>query len=234
MPSSSTTIRYSNLELREPDHYNISSDVNSILSTEFISRLLTTGSMGGWRMITNTGKAAFAGGLATWLLRPPVLDNGKVLPYIGLDFDIFIPDTDFSNLARCENDLKIVLTAPPNSSTQIFNTYNFSTQFNMSEGGMLQIDNANRTWADTGITGPLVPNEPTHVSLRHFMDTANGRFSVQSMNGQPVPTPMQNLPLQPSNWTPVCAVQLQTELFAPGAVNTLYRNVTVTYSDSPF
>jgi hypothetical protein len=231
-----TKIVYSNLEVSEPQ-YVIGPNINPVPSDAINSRFIKTGKLAGSRMMTNLGSKAYAGALMAYKLPAPQV-GGVTLPYINFDFDFYVSSENFDNLARLENDIKVVLTGPPNPSTVIPNTYDFSTQFNGSENWMLQIDNATGQWVDAGYHLALVPDTWVHFSFRNFMDVPRGKFSVQSMTANSdapytIPVTLQNVAIPSSNWSPVIAVQFQTEIWGSGSCSTMYKNITVTCADGP-
>jgi hypothetical protein len=208
-------------------------NINSVVSDAIVSTVEPDGSL----KLTNASTKANGGGLIT--VKLPFPDVGIALPYVGLDLDFYVSGYDLPLLGRLECDIKAVQTDAKGAT--INNTANGSTQLNMSEGGMWQIDNAGRVWTDTGYKPGLpIADTWTHLSNRYVFNFAANQFSVSSIaqgNGAApygVPGALQQLALQPSNWASVVAVQLQTEILQPGGLNTIYKNIFVTFSDTAF
>lgn len=234
-----TTLQFRELELQSWTTLNNAS-VNPIMADNLMSTvveqsasivipLLKTPAL----KFTNSSSKASGGGMI--YLHLPWPSMGSTLQYIGLDFEALISSGDFPLLRCLECDLKIAAVGASSSSISIPNIADLSAQLNMAEGGMWQIDNAAQEWTDTGIKNDLItPDQWFSVSLRHWVDFSAGKFSVQSIQDTDTPSSMQSLPLLSSNWQPVIAVQLQTEVLTPGGLSVLYRDITVTLSDEAF
>jgi hypothetical protein len=206
--------------------------VNPIPSSAFIPTLLPSGAL----KVTNVSTSAFGGALVT-NKRPVPSIPGIFLPYLGLDLQVYVSSFDLPVLGRLEIDVKVVSQSAPNASTQIPNVFNFSSQLNLSTGSW-QIDTSPPGWIDTGFKPTLAPDTWTPISFRYFIDVPNNKFSMLSTTWGAtefsVPSNLQELPSQTSNWSSVAAIQLQTETLVPGGLNTLYKNIQLTWSDVAF
>ena len=206
--------------------------VNPIPADAFLPALIPSGPL----KVTNISSNAEGGALVT-CKRPVPSIPGVALPYLGLDLSVYVSSFDLPFLGRLEIDVKACLTAPPNASTQIANIFNFSSQLNFSTGAW-QIDGSPPGWVNTGFSPAFTPDTWIPLSFRYFMDIPNKKFSVLSCAWGSiiyvVPASLQELPCQESNWDAVAAVQLQTETLVPGGLSTLYKGITLTWSDKPF
>jgi hypothetical protein len=205
--------------------------VNPVPADAFLATQLPSGAL----KVTNVSSKAMGGALVT-CKRPVPSIPGTTLPYLGLDLQLLVSQYDLPLLARKEIDVKAALTPAPSALTSIANVANFSSQFDASTRTW-QIDGSPPGWVDTGFKPVLTPDVWMPLSFRYFMDIPNGKFSFLSVNWGglfEVPASMQELPLQQSNWAQVAAIQLQTEILSPGGLTTLYRGITLTWSDRPF
>ena len=209
-------------------------NVNPVPADAFISSLLADGTL----KVTNVSSKAFGGALVT-NKRPMQTQAGASMPFVGMDMDVYVSSYDLANLARLEIDLKCVAKAAPNAATPIPNTANFSAQWNLdAKNGQWQLDPSGTTWVDSGFKPTLAPDTWTTLKFRFWMSAAAGKWSILSVDWGGVlfvaPSQFQNIPLLPSNWNAVAAIQLQTEVFTPGSLTVLFRNIKLTYGDQPF
>jgi hypothetical protein len=232
-----TAVTYANLET-QPWTVEIGPTINAVQSTSIRATQVALRSGQTILRMTNEGQTAMAGGMLALKLPLPTIP-GVTLAYSGLDLMYRIPsEIDLSQVARLENDVKIVLK--PGNGATIPNTYNFSSQLNNSETWMMQVVNSSGNWIDCGYRPTMpAPGTWTALSFRHFLDIANGKFSMLSVSQgadapYQIPSTLREQPLQPSSWNAVIALQLQTELLRPGALSTDYTGIKFTFSDSPF
>ena len=217
-----------NLEL-QPWIVQTGPNINPVPADSFTATLIP----GGILKVVNTSSKAWGGALVT--CKPPEMDqvNSYANPYFGLDLEIYVPPADLANLGRLELDVKRCVV-PAQAGVMIPNIGNGSTQLNFSTG-QWQIDKSPPGWTDTGFE-PILPPAWTPISFRHVMNASG--YSVMSTKwgdtSFSVPASMQNLPLQESNWAQVMAVQIQTEVVAPGTVTIYLRNINLSVSDGPF
>ncbi len=201
-------------------------NVNSIPSQAFIATQLPNGTL----KVSNIANVTMGGALVT-CKRPVPVVPGVNLSFLKLNMQIRVASDDLVNLLRFENDVKVCVKGAPNSSTPIANVYDFSSQLNFSTG-QWQIDTSPSGWVDTGFKPTLPPDTWIPVEFRYQLNSSTfsmlgTTWGTQSFN---VPSTMQGLPLQVTNWQPVAAIQLQTES-ALGEVTTEYKGITLTWSD---
>lgn len=233
------TVRDSNLELDASQwNTNISAPVNSKQSLAFQPANLPDGRL----IVTNAGNIDYAGGLVSRKRQIPqfVGNNGQpqFLPYAQLSTFVTIPAASSYNLARLETDLIAVFNAAPNSTTQINNKANCSTQLNL-ETGHFEVDASagSAAWTDIG-DGPgtaIQPDVEHSLVIKCAFDfTANTRV-VQSItwDGKTYPAGFVAFN-QPSNWGQVASIQKQTEILQPGAAQVIYRATELAWSNQPF
>ena len=208
-------------------------NINPVPADAFIASLLPSGAL----KVTNVSSKPLGGALVT-CKRPvaPAPASGP-LPYMGLDMMVLISSYDLPNLARWELDLKVCLLPAPNANMLIPNVANFSSQLNFSTG-QWQIDGNPPGWLNTGFKPIIEPDVWFPISFRYFIDFPNSKFSFLSTTWGTqeftVPSTMQGVPFQVTNWQPVSALQIQMEVLNPGSVSTLYQDLAVSYSDQAF
>ena len=205
--------------------------INSVPSDSFTATL----EPGNMLAITNTNSAYMAGGLVTCKPVTPVGSNTLAFPYFGLDLDVYVAPWDLPGIGRLEVDVKRWVTPAPNSSTQIANIANCSSQWNRSTG-QWQIDGNPPGWLSTGFK-PVLPSSWTTLSFRYQMTSTT--FSVLSTSWGPisfeVSVSLQNVPLEVSNWGPSSgfAIQIQTENLVIGTTTVYVSNIKLSLSDQP-
>jgi hypothetical protein len=91
---------------------------------------------------------------------------------------------------------------------------NLSSQLNVAEGGMWQINKVNGDWIDTGIlVGKLAPYGQYDFELQYKFDFAKKLYSHLSVNWgtgpKPIPPTLQNLAATPLDWDDTCNAQVQ-------------------------
>jgi hypothetical protein len=204
--------------------------VNPVPPDAYIPTPLPTGAL----KVTNVSSKPFGGALVTAKRIVPIIP-GVSLPYFGLDMLLYISSFDLPTLGRLEIDVKVATPAAPSSTTPIANIANGSSQLNMSTG-QWQIDTSPPGWINTGFAPILTPDVWMPLSFRYMY--GNGKYSVLSCAfGEQrftVPSSLQGLPMQMSNWAQVAAVQLQTEVMQPGGLSTIYNQIELSWSDQPF
>ena len=228
-PTPTIKVQFSNLEAQ-----TWTPESGSNINAELPEALEVVNEPDGSLRFTNVSTEDFGGGLITLKGAYPPLP-GVSLPYAGLDFEVLISPQDLPNLARLECDLKVAETAAPAGGTAA-NIANGSGQLSLPDGNW-EINNEAAGWIDSG----YVPGAPpagvwVPVSLRFLFGAT---FSVLSVNVNAptpflVPAALQGLALQASNWAAVWAIQFQTEITQPGAVNVSYRAITLTFCNGPF
>lgn len=177
------------------------------------------------------------GGALAHCSRPIPLVNGQILPYVGFDLDIYIPDAAASLMRCLEIDHKLSVVDAKGQT--IPNICDFSSQIETYKGGAIQIDNQSATWTDTGLsTGPLPTDSWFHWAARYHVDTTNKKFSVLGFNingvAYTIPSNLQNLNWDNSNWGMAAEPSLQLDVTQPCAFNVRYKNIRTTYSEQPF
>ena len=170
----------------------------------------------------------------------PVVNNvlGAQMIYSGLNYEMKIDEAS-SALLRCfESDLKWCIAAPPNSTTNISNVMDGSSQKNYAEGGMWQIDNAVPVWVDSGFKpGPFPPNQWNRVAIRQSINPTTNQFSFLSITDGgatfSIPPNLRPLPLLSTNWDGTAVQVPQLCLQKTGFVVVWIRNVSAIFSDAP-
>lgn len=212
--------------------------INNPPSLAFAATTLPDGRL----KVTNVGDRAFAGGLVAAKRPIPVFMGAPPVPqvtcpYALLSTRITVPGTSLYNLARLETDLIAVFIPAPNPSTPIANKANGSTQLNF-DTGHFEIDATSGppSWTDIGAgPGKVSPDIEHALAVSYFFDLARNQVSVLSITWDgtiyTIPPALQKVGFQTSNWTVVAALQLQNEIYNPGAVDVLYRNTALTWSD---
>jgi hypothetical protein len=140
-------------------------------------------------------------------------------------------------IARHELDLKVCFKTRPNANIPIRNVANFSTQWN-SETGQFQIDQDPPAWVNSGFIVPEIDPDVWHdIDYRFWFDPDAAIFSILSINldgdKYMIPSNLQNVPAQETNWEEVASVQIQNEIFARGSSLILYDQVTLAWSSEP-
>lgn len=95
--------------------------------------------------------------------------------------------------------------------------YNFSSQINYAERGMLQISAANGDWVDTGFAiGRLAPLVPHTLDYSYYFDTTTKKYSflylVLDGKRYVIPPKFQNLAPTSLDWEDTCNLQVQLDL----------------------
>jgi hypothetical protein len=213
----------------------LGSAINNPVSVDFIASNLPDGRL----KTTNIARAANAGGLVTWKVIPPTIP-GFVLNYAKLRTLVMIPSTALYNLRNLETDFIQVLTPAPNSSTPIPNKFNGSTRWN-SVSGHFEIDasSASPAWSDIGGgPGSLTPDVTHELINLYQFDYVKLTTSVLSISWDgviySVPSTLQNVGVQTSNWTQVLDLQLQDATQQVGSVEVIYNQTSLYLSDQPF
>lgn len=218
----------------------IGPDINSVPALAFVSALLPSGEL----KVTNAGDKPFAGGLVS-AKRPLPWFTGSwpVAPvsvaYAKLLMKVAVPATAAYNLARLETDL-IVVFKPWISGANIANRANGSVQLNC-DSGHFEIDASSgaAAWSDIGSgPGKVLPDVVHDLVIYRSFDLAAKSSSTLYVSWDgviyPVPAALLNVGFQPSNWGEVADVQLQTEIYQPGSVETVYSGIRIEWSDVPF
>lgn len=190
--------------------------------------------------------AAFGGALVS-LDRPVPVVNGQPLPWLKVVWQV-TPSPAAVQAGRCDElDAILVFPAAPAAATPVVNRYDGSTQLNLAEGGMWQIDNADEQWIDTGAKpGPLPAGQPTRISTIYHYDFAAQTMAVVSIaQGDAAPflvaTAEQGIAAHSSNWSlpgtkppqPVLHLQIQLDdNNIPAGFEVHYR-CSVYWSDNP-
>jgi len=217
---------------------NYGPDINPASPVSFTPYQLPDGRL----KVTNVGAVKFAGGLVSRKLMPlvPPSISGFTLSYAKLSTKILIPFTCLYNVARLETDLMYVVNPAPTSTTVIPNRFNGSTQLNFDTGHfMIDASSGSAAWSDIG-GGPgkdIAPDVAHLLEIRYQFDYANLKTSTLSISwdgiAYPVPTNLQGVGCQSSNWTAVASIQKQTEMYNPGSVDVVYDATTLIFSDQP-
>lgn len=229
-----------NLELL-PWSSNMGPSINPVNADAIISDTLADA-----LEVTISSSKAYGGGLVS-LNRPVPIVNGTPLPYFGIDWRVK-PSDAAARFNRCyELDAKICFPAAPNSSTQIQNVYDLSTQQNEAEGGMEQIDDSSYKWVDTGYKpAPFIAGVWTPYKVLYKVDYSAKTSSVLYLQvGADSPflvaPNQQGIPAQTTNWawyiggTPYPLVKFQIQLDdndIPAGYQVDYQ-VTAYWSDQP-
>lgn len=193
---------------------------------------VTVNKVNDYLSVQMNGSKPFGGALVTCKLPPP--PDVASYPFIGFDFDIYLPEPTVQLIRNLECDWKGSFVSAPNSTTKIQNVADMSAQL-ASAKGIWQIDDAKPSWIDTPIKDTLPVETWKHYAMRFQMDYVNKKASYLSVNDGQVPTALQSLPFLTTNWAAVSAAQFQLDLDkTPGGLAARYKNVTVTFSDSPF
>lgn len=177
------------------------------------------------------------GGALAHCSRPIPTINGAILPFVGFDMDIFIPDAAAYFMRCLEIDHKMSVFDA--KGQDVANIVDFSSQIETFNKGNIQIDNQSMTWIDTGLaTGQLPTNSWFHWAARYLIDFPNKKFSVLSFNingtTYEIPTNLQNLNWGHSNWGMAAEPSLQLDVTQPCAFNVRYKNITTTYCEHSF
>jgi hypothetical protein len=163
---------------------------------------------------------------ADWLAaisRPICPNTGN----LSLSFQVMVDADSLTAAQALEFDTKVSI------ATYI---YNFSSQLNYAEGGMLQISNAQGNWIDTGFKpGKLTPGVwHTFVYVYKF-DTGAKTYSIVSVEIDglifPIPSSLGNLKAIQSNWADSANFQVQLDLGAnSGTFSELIQNAEFTWA----
>ena len=178
------------------------------------------------------------GGALAHCARPlPTPFGGNPLPYVGFDLDIFIPDEAAAYMRCLEIDHKISVFDAKGQTVN--NICDFSSQIETFNNGNIQIDNQGMSWTDIGLsTGKLPVDTWFHWAARYNIDVPSKKFSVLYfvINGvqYKVPTTLQGLNWDPSNWGQAVEPSLQLDVTQPCAFSVKYNNIVTTYSEQPF
>lgn len=219
---------------------NISAGVNAKMSTGFQASNLPDGRL----LVTNTGTVPFAGGLVSRKLQVPQMVGAGGQPtfpsFAELRTLITVPSLALFNLARLETDFLAVFASGAGAATLPNNKANCSTQLNLSSGHF-EVDASPTTsaWSDIGDgPGQITPDAEHELIIKCAFDIANSKRSVQSISWDgkvyPVPSNLQNIAFQPSNWGVTSSIQKQNEMFKPGSTFVIYRATSLSWSDQPF
>jgi len=165
--------------------------------------------------------------------------GGKLLHYAAWHYMFrFVPET-YGNLARFENDIKVCVKSRPNSSTQIRNVCNWSTQWNVDTGAF-QLDHDPPTWVDSGYVpsdAVTTPDDWHSLDFRYSFDDVALTFSIESVKWDDerymVPSEHRNIPMQSTNWEQCTKFQHQTEGFEKGTVLIEFDEGVMAWSDQP-
>jgi hypothetical protein len=227
----STSVVFDNLESVTGWQSVIGPSINKTQAESIGITQQVTKSDGAILRVTNTSTQTWGGGLAKFPI--PVVDlssAGIKLARARIDLEYRLREEDLALLGRLETDLKLCVAPAPSPTSPIPNIVDGSTQFNISEDWMLQIDKAGGGWIDTGHNfEPPMPDEWMPMSLGFSYDTSALTFSVTDVDTVLIADTFGNLPMLTTNWTRG-AIQLQTEVLAPGVVEVAYRKIKLTLS----
>lgn len=187
--------------------------------------------------IFSVASKPYGGALAHCPRPVPTFNGSFITPYMRLDTLIKIPATA-AQLLRClELDAKTALFPAPAGQTAQ-NLVDFSTQIKLFDGGKIQIDDQNMHWIDTGLAVGTLPIDTWFPwSAKFFIDSANKKYSVLSFDiagaHYDVPSSLQNLTWQSSNWGMASEPSLQCDdNTAPGAFVVDYKLIHQYWSDT--
>ena len=114
--------------------------------------------------------------------------------------------------------------------------YNFSSQINYEEVGMLQIVNAAGKWIDTGgVPGILPAHTWIPFKYTYTFDTTKHVFSLVAAtingNAYTIPSALKNVAASTLDWADSCSLQVQLDLNSGGgAFSHRMRNIQYAWS----
>ena len=222
---------------------NSAPDINDPASDHFEATQEDDGSM----VVTNCaiGDKKFAGALVSnTVMKVPTDANGKQYQYIAFRVRWRWSKAVARQIARHELDLKVCyLTRPPkppgsNENPKIRNVANCSTQWNR-DTGQFQIDKDPPGWVDSGyIVKDIAPDVDHELDYRFYFNPDNQTFSVLSIKldtNEPylIPKELQDVAMTLGNWEECRKLQVQNEIYKPGASVIHYHRIDLGWSHEP-
>ena len=186
-------------------------------------------------VITNGSLQAWGGALVSRKRGVPS-SNGKKLNWMAYRFQFKFNSLTGENVARHETDIKVCFKTRPNAQTKIRNVANFSVQWN-ADTGQFQIDLDPPAWVNTGFIVPEITPDVWHtLEFRFWFDEVACVFSVLSIQYDDqlymIPSNLQNVPAQNTNWEEVASEQMQNEVYAAKSTTQIeYRDGVLCWSD---
>lgn len=158
---------------------------------------------------------------ATWMAfnKRPVLPNTG---YLSLSSELIL-DSTTAGAQALEFDLRLAIGGVD---------YNFSSQINQAEGGMLQISIADK-WVDTGIVlGKLAYNVLHQFKFNYVFDTKAKKRSTASfvLDGKAyfLPAKLTGIACASFNWEDTCILQVQQDIGpVAGYIQQTMRNTDI-------
>lgn len=199
------------LELRPDWERHVGPDIGGIEPASY-----------GWNVLSAAREFYVKGSAySDWLaaVHRPVLPNTGLLT---LAFDL-MTDSNTPLMAQAlEFDTRV--------SVGGYN-YNFSSQVNYAEGGMLQISDATGKWMDTGFKpGKFSPDLWYQIRMGYRFNLLSQRYSFATatigIKSAVIPVNLQNLPAQLLKWADSVSLQVQLDLAGSGGGYSIFlKNV---------